>query len=72
MLTDFRQEFARAVGLRHIVITAGRPRDLLLSVERLGGDPNPAALHFDDALRYGEMAGSVYCVSLTAGLLGQE
>ena len=24
MLTDFRQEFARAVGFRHIVITAGR------------------------------------------------
>jgi hypothetical protein len=37
-LTDFRQESARAVGLRHIVITARRLRDLILSVERVGGD----------------------------------
>src|SRR5207247_2282308 len=38
MLTNFRQQLARAVGLRHIVITTGHLRDLLLSVERIGGD----------------------------------
>src|SRR6516225_12125040 len=38
MLTNFRQEFAGAVGLRHVVIAAGCLRDLLLSVERIGGD----------------------------------
>src|ERR1700745_1560747 len=38
MLTDFCQEFARAKWLRHVVITAGRPRGLLLTVERIRGD----------------------------------
>ena len=35
-------EFSPAVGgtkrFRHVVITAGRPRDLLFSVERIGGN----------------------------------
>ena len=38
VLTDFRQEFTRAEGLRHIVITARRLRDLRLSVERIRDD----------------------------------
>ena len=40
MLANFRQELARAIGLRHIVITPRRLRDLLLSVQRIGRDSN--------------------------------
>jgi hypothetical protein len=38
VLANFRQKLARAVGLRHIVITPRRLRDLLLSVERIRSD----------------------------------
>src|SRR5271166_193159 len=38
VLTDFRQEFTRAEGLRHIVITARRPRLLFLAAEGVRGD----------------------------------
>ena len=38
MLTDFCQELARTKWLRHVVITAGRPLGLLLTVERIRGD----------------------------------
>jgi len=38
MLTDFGQELARAKWFRHVVITAGRPCGLLLTVERIRGD----------------------------------
>ena len=38
MLTDFCQEFTRAKRFRDVVITAGRSRDFVFSVERIGGD----------------------------------
>jgi hypothetical protein len=38
MLTNFCQELARAEGLRHIVITASRPRLLFLAAEGVRGD----------------------------------
>jgi hypothetical protein len=38
VLTDFRQQLARAVRFRHIFITASRTRFLFLPTERIGGD----------------------------------
>jgi hypothetical protein len=60
MLTDFRQEFAGAVGLRHIVITAGCPRDLFLSVERIGS-------HRDDRDRSQRRIGSAHQPQISGG-----
>src|SRR6516164_4227728 len=38
ILPNFRQQLARAVGFRHIVVTAGRASSLFLAAERIGGD----------------------------------
>jgi hypothetical protein len=38
MLTDFRQQLARAVRFWHVFITASRPCLLLFATERIGGD----------------------------------
>src|ERR1700730_4111837 len=38
VLANSRQQLARAVGFRHIFITACRPRLLLFATERVGGD----------------------------------
>jgi hypothetical protein len=37
ILPNFRQQLARAVGFRHIVVTAGRASSLFLAAERIGG-----------------------------------
>ena len=38
ILPNFRQQLARAVGFRHIVVTAGRASSFFLAAERIGGD----------------------------------
>ncbi len=38
VLPNFRQEFARAVRFRYIVIAAGHPRLLSFTAERIRGD----------------------------------
>ena len=37
-MLNFRQQLARAVRLRHIVITSRRPRCLFFPIQRVGGD----------------------------------
>ena len=38
ILPNFRKQLARAVGFRHIVVTAGRASSFFLAAERIGGD----------------------------------
>jgi len=40
VLSNFRQQMARAVRFRHIVITSRRPRRLFFPIQRMGGDSN--------------------------------
>jgi hypothetical protein len=57
VLTDFLQQLARAVGFRHILITAGRPRLLFFPTECIRGNRDDRDLDprlgLDDKLDFG-------------------